>query len=76
MQKMITSHSNSISMPCLDTFNGAQDYSFTVHIGSITTKPCIKKNYNLQEHRNIHSKYKSVLRAFAFDKLQFLGFYL
>ena len=43
MQKMITSHINSISMPCLDTFNGAQDYSITVHIGSITTKLCIKK---------------------------------
>jgi len=40
---MITSHINSISMPCLDTFNGAQDYSITVHIGSITTKLCIKK---------------------------------
>jgi hypothetical protein len=44
MQKMITSHINSISMPCLDTFNGAHDYSITVHIGSITMKPCIKKS--------------------------------
>jgi hypothetical protein len=34
---------NSISMPCLDTFNGAQDYSVTLHVGSITTKSCIKK---------------------------------
>ena len=68
-------HINSISMPCLDTFNGAHDYSITVQIGSITTKPCIKKNYILQKNRNIHSKYKSVSRASAFDK-HFLGFYL
>jgi len=75
MQKMITSHINSISMPCLDTFNGAHDYSITVHMGSTTTKPCIKRNYILQENRNIHSKYKSVLRASAFA-IHFIGFYL
>jgi hypothetical protein len=55
MQKMITSHSNSISMPCLDTFNGVQDYSFTVHTGSLTTKPCIKKKTTTLRNTEIYT---------------------